>query len=138
MQAANVSSCKPWEKLVVLLLDEMYVREDLVYSKKSGKLVGFTDLGKKTNILFASTDFKCAHVGDVNSHLLAFERSLSDEPHCEVDQVAKSMMVFMMRGLFTRLRFPYAQFPCCSVTGELLFNPFWEAVMRLERIELKV
>ncbi len=47
-------------------------------------------------------------------------------------------MVFMVRGLFTRLRFPYAQFPCCSVTGELLFNPFWEAVIRLERMELKV
>ncbi len=29
MQAAKISSCKPWEKFVVLLLDEMHIREDL-------------------------------------------------------------------------------------------------------------
>ena len=30
---------------MILLLDEMYVREDLVYVKRTGKLVGFTSLG---------------------------------------------------------------------------------------------
>lgn len=48
------------------------------------------------------------------------------------------MLVFMVRGLFSRLRFPYAQFPCSAVTGDLLNNPFWEAVFRLERMEFKV
>ena len=47
MAAANLTTCKPWEKLVILLLDEMYVREDLVYLKRTGKLVGFTSLGKQ-------------------------------------------------------------------------------------------
>jgi hypothetical protein len=44
----------------------------------------------------------------------------------------------MVRGLFTPLRFLYTQFPCCKVTGELLFHPFWEAICRLERIGLMV
>ena len=48
------------------------------------------------------------------------------------------MMVFMVRGLLSRLRFPYVQFACLSVTGELLFHPFWRAVSRLERMEFKV
>lgn len=77
-------------------------------------------------------------LGDVNDHLLAFEKSISDEPPSDVEEIAKTMMVFMVRGLFTRLRFPYAQFPCRSVTGELLYDPFWKAVLRLERMELKV
>ena len=41
-----MSSCKDLEKLVVLILDEMYVHEDLVFEKRTGKLVGFTSLGK--------------------------------------------------------------------------------------------
>ena len=45
LSAANMSPCKEWEKLVVLILDEMYVCEDLVFEKRTGKLVGFTSLG---------------------------------------------------------------------------------------------
>ena len=46
--------------------------------------------------------------------------------------LAKSMMVFMVRGLFTKLQFPYAQFPVMSVSGDQLYKPFWEAIGRLE------
>ncbi len=38
------------------------------------------------------------------------------------------MMVFMVRGLFSSLKFPYAQFPCVDLSGDLLYDPFWEAV----------
>ena len=54
------------------------------------------------------------------------------------DRLAKTMMVMMVRGLFTPLRFPYVEFPCNKVTGALLFHPFWKAVYRLERMGLKV
>ncbi len=73
----------------------------------------------------------------MNDHLLALERSVvQDKP--DKERLAKTMMVFMVRGLFTPLRFPYAQFPCGSVTGDLLFYPFWQAVYILERMGLKV
>lgn len=93
------------------------------------------------------------HVGSVNDHLLAFERSVSDDTtdddddddgdaddvgDDDVNEIAKTMMVFMVRGLFTRLRFPYAQFACTTVTGDLLYHPFWQTVFRLERMQLKV
>ena len=48
------------------------------------------------------------------------------------------MIVFMVRGLFNCLQFAYAQFPCDELSGELLYNPFWEAVMRIENGGLKV
>ncbi len=94
-------------------MDEMHIREGLVYDKHSGALLGFTDLG------------------NVNNLLAEFERSLSSDAPTE--RLSKSMLVIMVRGLFTRLQFPYAQFACSSVTGDQLFNPFWEGVMRLER-----
>ncbi len=45
----------------MLLLDEMHVKEDLVYSKSTGELVGFMNLG------------------EMDSHLLALEKSVTSE-----------------------------------------------------------
>ena len=118
-QAASLTTCEAYKKLVVILIDEMYLREDLVYEKQLKKLVGFVNLG------------------DINTHLLAFERSLDDTAE-DLDDLAKTVVVFMVCGIFSKLRFPYAQFPCLSVTGDLLYHPFWTAVFRLERMEFKV
>lgn len=76
-------------------------------------------------------------MGDINSHLLAFEQSLA-QPSAPAQDLATTIMVFMVQGLFSSLSFPYAQFPCHKVTGQLLFDPFWEAIFRLERLGLKV
>ena len=53
MQAANVGKCPTWQLLVMLLIDEMYIREDLVYNRHIGKLVGFVDLGEVNNLRMA-------------------------------------------------------------------------------------
>ena len=87
-KAVRVSTSKEWEKLVVLFLDKMYIKEDLVYEKNEGNLVGFVDLGS------------------VNNHLLTFEPSLDTDTN-ESIALAKSVMTFMVRGLFTSLRYPY-------------------------------
>lgn len=79
MSAVNHATCQAWEKLIILLLDEMYIREDLVYVKSTGKLIGFTVMG------------------DINDHLLAFEKSFDDEQSGE-EEVAKTMMAFMVWG----------------------------------------
>ncbi len=120
IDAAKVEQAQEWEKCVVLVMDEMYVKEDLVYDKHSGALIGFTNLA------------------DTNAHLLQFERSLEGASGVSGEPLAKSMFVFMVRALFRKLEFPYAQFPCTSVSGDLLFDPFWEAVNRLERCDFKV
>ena len=52
--------------------------------------------------------------------------------------LAKSMLVLMVRGLFRNLNFPYAQFACTDLTGDLLVDPIWEAITRLERQGFKV
>lgn len=67
---------------------------------------------------------------------MAFEKSVKYSEGEE--SLAKSMLVIMVRGLFSKLRFAYAQFPCSSVKGYLLYDIFWEAVERLERCGFKV
>ena len=103
---------------VGLVLDEVHIKEDLVYDKHQGTLIGFTNLG------------------DVNNCLVKFEASVQNEEPQE--QLAKSMFVIMVRGLFNKLNFPYAQFACCNITGDLLMTPVWEAISRLERQGFKV
>ena len=120
MKAAEVESCSEREKCILLLLDEMHVREDLVYDKHSGDLIGFSNLG------------------DINSHLDSFERAISSGSEAPQPVLAKTVMVFMVRGLFTKLQFAYAQFPCSQVRGDKLYVPFWEAVCRLEKCGFKV
>ncbi len=48
------------------------------------------------------------------------------------------MLVIMVRGLMTKLQFPYVQFTCVNLTGTQIYPLFWEAVYRVERCELKV
>ena len=117
IRAAEVSASKELSQYVLLVIDEMHIREDLVYDKHSGEMVGFTNLG------------------EINQHLVAFEQSLTET---SAPSLANSMTVFMVRGLFTKLRFAYAQFPCSKVSGDLLYDPFWESVYRVERCGLKV
>ena len=85
--------------------------------KNSGELIGF------------------ANLGDVNKHLDEFEQVLTSASDSETPTtttgLAKTVMVFIVRGLFNKLQFPYAQFPCTKLRGDLLFEPFWEAVLRL-------
>ena len=54
------------------------------------------------------------------------------------DTLAETMLVFMVKGLFSRLQFPYAHFPAANLTGADMVDPFWEAVDRLEVIGFKV
>ena len=86
----------------------------------SGALIGFADLG------------------GVNTHLSAFERMLESDRSCTKQPLAKSMLVLMVRGLFSGLQFPYAQFPCGSLKGDQMFHIFWKAVGRLERYGFRV
>ena len=119
INAAKVKTCPERDKCVMLLIDEMHIRQDLVFDKHTGELIGY------------------ANLGDINNHLIDFEQSLASTSP-EPPKFAKTMLVFMVRGLFSKLQFAYAQFPAASLSGDLIYDPFWEAVDRVERCELKV
>ena len=118
MKAAEIDVCPDRDRNVLLLIDEMYIKEGLVYDKHKGNFIGFCNLGS------------------INQHLTAYEDAIN-KSH-EAPAIAKTITVFMVRGLFTKLQFAYAQFPGNSVNGEMLFTPFWEAISRLESCDFKV
>ncbi len=88
VEAAEVNSCPERNKYVLLLLDEMHVREDLVYYKHTGELIGSTNLG------------------DINDQLGTYEMALIGGEHPLF--LAKSVLVFMLWELFNKLQIPYA------------------------------
>ena len=73
----------------------------------------------------------------MNNHLLAFERSVSSDSK-EHREPAKSMLTFMVKGLFTSFKFPYVHFSGTKTTGDNIFPLFWDVVKHLEKIGLKV
>lgn len=105
-------------KYITLVIDEMYIKEGLLYNKHSGALVGFEDLG------------------DINNLIAKFEfQAESESPR---RPLAKCMLTFMVRGLFTSIKFVYAQFPASSPKGCNIFVLVWKAIERLTRIGFKV
>ena len=52
-----MKSCAPHQLYVMILLDEMHIKQGLVYNKHTGELIGFVDLG------------------DINNHLMQLEYS---------------------------------------------------------------
>ena len=86
--ATWVNQAKEREKCVALVMDEMYIKEDLVYNKHSRELIGF------------------ANLWDTNTHLLQFQHSLEGGKGAALQPMARTMFVFMVRGLFIHLQFP--------------------------------
>jgi len=86
-----------------------YIKEELVYDKNTGTLTGYSDLGEVNNLLMAAEEkFK--------------------EPSSNIQRpLAKRMLVIMVRGLFTSLKFPYVQFPAASTKGAVIFHCFINA-----------
>ena len=79
----NLTNLPESRKYVTILLDEMKAKEDLLYDKHSGEIIGFTNLGS------------------INEQLLQAEREM------EIDYVyppiAKQILAIMIRGLFLNL-----------------------------------
>lgn len=105
-----------WKNYVVLLVDEMKVKESLCYDKHSCEVVGFVELD------------------DINHQLSQLEKQASNH----LPPIATHLLTLMVRGIFTTCKFPYAHFPTDSLTGDQIFAVVWEAIERLERIGFKV
>ena len=112
LQSLSVS-----KRYVALVIDEMKIKEDLVYDKNSGSIIGFTSLG------------------DIGDTLTELEDKSRNTTH---PSVAQYILVIMVRGIFFKLDFPYVHFGTQGVTADFLFPIVWEAVRQLEGIGCKV
>ena len=106
---------------VGILFDEVKIKEDLVYDKHSGELVGYVDLGS------------------VGNQLCELERVLKRKTRCSSDGVAKFVLVLMVRGVTSDLKFPFAAFSTAGVTADFLYPIVWKAISILEvTVKVKV
>ena len=94
------------QRYVVLLFDEMKIRSNLVFDKITGQLIGFTDLGDPT-INYATLE--------------------------KQDELASHVLVFLIRGLTTNLKFSFAYFATNGITSVQIMPLFWEGVFILEK-----
>ena len=117
VKEANVK--QEYQVYVAIVFDEMKIKEGLVYDKYECRIIGFIDLGP------------------VNNAFASFERTL-DESGGHTAPIAKQILVFMVRGIFMKPKFPYAQFPTSGVSGRSLFFLAWEVVRNLEVAGFKV
>ncbi len=77
----------------MLIIDEIKIHEDLVYDKTGERLHGFVNLG------------------DINSALKSLEYEVSGDATINSSSIATHVLTLMVRGLFFKLEFPYANFP---------------------------
>ena len=89
----------------------------MVFDTHACELNGFTDLG------------------DINNDLNRLEQQCQSNP---VGTVASHVLLFMVRGLFTSVKFPYAHFTTKRLTADTLFPIVWEVVEHLEASGLNV
>lgn len=72
-------------------------------------------------------------LGSITTHLANFRRQMENGSEEAEKPLAKTMLVLMVRGLFSGLQFPHDQFPCSSLRGDQMFYVLWKSTGCLER-----
>jgi hypothetical protein len=98
---------------VGILIDEMKIKEGLVYQQETGKLIGFVD---------------------------ATDNEVLDEKQISTtkESVATHVLVFMVRGLKSDLQTVVATYATKSATSHQLYEWFWEVTAACELVDLRV
>lgn len=109
---ANITEEK--DRYIVLIWDEMKIKNDLIFNKHTCELVGF------------------ANIGDVNSQLDKIEQLYREGSVSAHRKVATHILLFYVRGLLSDFEYPYAHFSTTGVTADYLYPIVWEAVQHLE------
>ena len=87
---------------MVILFDEMKIQENLVWSKHTGDLIGFVDLGN-VNLNYATLQ--------------------------ETSAIASHVLVFLLRSVVINpFKFSLANFATKNATASQIFPVFWKAV----------
>ncbi|XP_028419012.1 uncharacterized protein LOC114544629 [Dendronephthya gigantea] len=107
-QAEKLNDIK---KYVVLMLDEVSIKDDLVYDQVTGELVGFVNLGKDVD----------------DCHVIR-----NKEKRIKTANVATHALVFMVTSIAARLKFSLGYFATTTATADQLFLLMWKAVGLVE------
>ena len=119
MEQAKVNEVEDYKKCVGLLIDEVKIKDSLVFDKIHGKVIGWVN------------------IGDFNNEIESLEKEATSETSLD-SSLATHMLVFMVRGICTKLEFPLAQFLTKSLKGFQIYTLAWDAVRNIESAGLHV
>jgi DNA transposase THAP9 len=97
------------KSFVGILQDEVKVQTDLVYHKHTGQLMGYVNLDAVSNELL---ELQNVTTGD--------------------RQLAKSLLVVMVRGITTNLSYPFAAYATNCLSASMLYTVMWECTEYIE------
>ena len=125
-EEVDFGNMKDHQRNVALLFDEMKIQSELVYSKSTGKLIGFVELGD-LNGEMEILEKQCVNSENEATKIKSKEKEL-----------ATHALAFMVRGIYTDLQFCFGYFATKDLKAEGIFPVAWEAVSVLESIGFKV
>ena len=102
---AGLGKTPKYKENIVICYDEIKIKSNLVYSRTSRKMVGFTGMGNM------SDEFK------------TFQEKLEREqsPDKLDRELAPHVIVYMVRGIFSNLSYRFAFFASTGFTGSQLY-----------------
>ncbi|KAK3917351.1 Transposable element P transposase [Frankliniella fusca] len=103
-----------------LILDEVHISQKLVYIKSTGALVGYVSLSEAEAEMQFLTDF-------------VKNNSEKDQP-----PIATKMLVYMVKGVCTKVRDVCASYTTANLTREDLYDRTWEVISWCEAAGIKI
>lgn len=106
---SNLEVLQPYQKNITICFDKVKIKADLVYRKSTGQLVGHTELG------------------NINDELRLFESRVKSEEYHQ--DFATHVILYMVHGIFTNLRYPFGFFASLGFMAAQLFPCTMEAAL---------
>lgn len=106
------------EKYLALLVDEISIKEDLIYKASTGEIVGFCQLNESSN------------------KLKDLEKQIKEDG--DNLPIATHIMQLMIRGITTSFKHPLAFFPCHKMKAPELYSIVWECLENIHLFGLKI
>lgn len=107
------------ERCVNLIFDEMKIKSGLAFSQRTGKIIGFVD------------------VGDVSDEMEAFERHCQEEGSSS-PALASHVLLFLARSITSSMKFPVAYYGTQNVTASQLYPLAMDCIEALHYMGLTV
>lgn len=122
---------KEYQKYHVLLADEIYISQNLVF-RGNGHKDGEAD------VLLGY-----ARLDDVEKELLAFEGFIESkftgkEQEEKEPELAKTMLTYMVKGVASDVKYVVAGFPVKTLTADTMYAKTWQVISRLEKANVKI
>ncbi|KAE8740549.1 hypothetical protein FOCC_FOCC013930 [Frankliniella occidentalis] len=108
------------KKFHVLMGDEMYISQNLVFQKSTGKMIGYTSLNH------------------IDKEVADLEKCI-DNPDREMEEIiAEKVMVYMIKGISNGIKEVVATFTTGTLTANQLYVWTWQVIGALERSGIAV